>query len=70
MRPTKMESIIAEARSGRLLPGDGELPLRTLINVLPDDTVFSVEIPAHDEASPAIRARRIYDATMKLFLPN
>ena len=36
---------IAEARSGRLLPGDGELPLRELLAALPDHIPVAVEAP-------------------------
>lgn len=34
-----------EARALRLMPGDGELPLRALIDAVPDDTPISVEVP-------------------------
>ena len=37
--------IIAEAREGRLLPGEGQLPLATLLAALPGDVEISVEVP-------------------------
>lgn len=58
---------VAEARSMRLLPGEGELPLGGLLDVLPGDMTLSVEAPsaaARSAASPAeyaARARRAVD---------
>ena len=37
--------IIPEAREGRLLPGEGQLPLATLLAALPGDVEISVEVP-------------------------
>lgn len=37
---------IREARSGRLLPGDGELPLRDLVAAMPADIPVTVEAPS------------------------
>jgi sugar phosphate isomerase/epimerase len=57
---------IAEARSGRLLPGDGELPLSELLAALPDGIPVAVEAPqpgaAHDPAAFAARARRALES--------
>ena len=55
---------VLEARTMRLLPGEGELPLEALLAVLPGDMLVSVEAPsaaALSAASPdeyAARARR------------
>ncbi|NIE77886.1 sugar phosphate isomerase/epimerase [Pantoea sp. Tr-811] len=38
--------IIPEAREGRLLPGQGELPLVALLDALPADVAVSVETPS------------------------
>jgi len=38
--------IIQEAREGRLLPGQGQLPLRALLEALPVDVALSVETPS------------------------
>lgn len=38
--------IIQEAREGRLLPGQGQLPLAALMGVLPTDVQVSVETPS------------------------
>ena len=37
--------IIPEAREGRLLPGEGQLPLAALLAALPEDVDISVEVP-------------------------
>jgi sugar phosphate isomerase/epimerase len=50
--PKTETAIIAEAREGRLPPGDGALPLGALLEVLPADTGLSVEMPL-----PALDAR-------------
>lgn len=53
-----------ESRAMRLLPGDGELPLRELLDALPDDIPVSVEAPVLSlretvsETEFARRARR------------
>jgi sugar phosphate isomerase/epimerase len=43
--PVGVEATIAEARSGRLPPGDGSLPLHDLLDALPASTALSVEMP-------------------------
>ncbi|MNP20065.1 Xylose isomerase-like TIM barrel [compost metagenome] len=40
------ERIIQEAREGRLLPGQGQLPLAQLLAALPGDLCISVEVPS------------------------
>jgi len=59
---------IAEARSGRLLPGDGELPLRELLTALPDRIPVAVEAPragaAGDPAAFAGRARQALESVL------
>ncbi len=42
--PTRTD-IIAEAREGRLMPGEGALPLVPLLHALPRDIAISVEVP-------------------------
>lgn len=63
--PSTEATIIAEAREGRLPPGEGALPLGDLLEALPADTSLSVEMPM-----PALETRaRIaaaYDATRRL----
>ncbi|WP_295850559.1 TIM barrel protein [uncultured Xylophilus sp.] len=60
-------AIVAEAREGRLLPGEGELPLLDYLNALPLDIPMGVEVPtaathpawdAHERAQRASAAAR------------
>jgi sugar phosphate isomerase/epimerase len=59
---------VAEARAGRLLPGDGELPLRALLAALPDGIPVAIEAPqpgaAGDPAAFAERARRALESVL------
>jgi sugar phosphate isomerase/epimerase len=50
--PTTDAAAIAEARGGRLPPGEGALPLGGLLQALPSDASLSVEMPL-----PALEAR-------------
>lgn len=66
--PTEDE-LASEARALRLLPGDGELPLRDLLGALPDGVVLAAEVPNHRlfaGLSPAARANLAYRATSDL----
>lgn len=45
LAPPSPELIIQEAREGRLMPGSGLLPLAELIEVLPRDVRYGVEVP-------------------------
>ena len=62
------EGLIAIARNGRLLPGDGGIDLAGLIRALPDGTPISVEIPSplELELGPLEFARRAADRTRAL----
>jgi len=65
--PETTDALLAEARGGRLLPGEGALPLAESLRALPDDAVISVELPnASDERDPLTRARAIHVATAAL----
>lgn len=66
-RPTSTDAIIQEARSRRLPPGEGALPLRDLLAALPDDTALSVEVPMENAGPAEIRVPRLYEATQRLF---
>jgi sugar phosphate isomerase/epimerase len=65
-RPVGNDAIIREARSGRLPPGQGVLPLRDLIDALPDGAALSVEVPLADGADPEEHARTVFAATQDL----
>lgn len=47
--------IIAEARGGRLGLGEGALPIRELLESLPVECSFSLEIPTHGDVSDRSR---------------
>ena len=66
--PTAAADLIREARTGRLLPGEGVLPLAALVRALPATAVLSVEAPVRATAGlPALeRARRAYRAMQGL----
>lgn len=59
------EELRRESRTARLLPGDGELPLDALLDVLPSDIAISIEAPTarHAHLPPAERARHALAAT-------
>ena len=66
--PDDTPALIREARTGRLLPGDGVLPLAELVAVLPATLPLAVEAPCGATAAlPAVeRARRAYRALAAL----
>lgn len=71
--PQKSASLAAyldEAVHERAVPGDGELPLREVVSLLPLDTVISAEVPLRRlqqaGVSPEDRARRILQASGRL----
>jgi sugar phosphate isomerase/epimerase len=64
--PTSEAEIIQEARSGRLAPGEGVLPLRELLAELPPEVRLSVEAPSRSKDPAEQRAQHIYNATLRL----
>ena len=66
-RPVGNEAIIAEARSGRLPPGTGHLPLDELIASLPAHAALAVEVPMGRGVTAEEHARRVFEATQDLF---
>jgi sugar phosphate isomerase/epimerase len=67
-RPASL-SITDEARTDRLPPGDGELPLHDILDALPEGVPLAVEVPLtrrYPSLSPLDRARRVCVATKKL----
>ncbi len=68
--PSGKDALLAEARGGRLLPGEGGLDLAGIVRALPAGTVVSVELPsASDTRPPLERARAIHAATSALLTP-
>jgi sugar phosphate isomerase/epimerase len=66
--PTDTPSLIREARTGRLLPGEGVLPLKDLVAALPAELPLAIEAPCRATAElPALeRARRAYQSLTAL----
>jgi sugar phosphate isomerase/epimerase len=66
--PTDTPALIREARTGRLLPGEGVLPVADIVKALPADLPLAIEAPCRATAGlPAIeRARRAYHAMTTL----
>jgi sugar phosphate isomerase/epimerase len=66
--PTDTPSLIREARTGRLLPGEGVLPLKDLVAALPAGVPLTIEAPCRATAHlPALeRAKRAYQALSPL----
>jgi len=66
--PTDTPNLIREARTGRLLPGEGVLPLRALVASLPARVPLAVEAPcrATAELPPVERAKRAYQSLTAL----
>ena len=69
--PGDTPALIREARTGRLLPGEGVLPLRELVAALPDTVPLAIEAPCRATAHlPAVeRAKRAYEALSALVRP-
>ena len=71
-RPTERDELLRQARSDRLLPGQGALPLADYAQALPADLPVSLEVPlagAWGAASPLARARAMLAAARALLDP-
>ena len=70
--PGDTPALIREARTGRLLPGEGVLPLAELVAALPDTVPLAVEAPCRVTAHlPAIeRAKRAHQTLSALLQPR
>ena len=68
--PVDTPALIREARTGRLLPGEGVLPLAELVAALPDALPLAIEAPCRATADlpAAERAKRAYRALSTLLL--
>jgi sugar phosphate isomerase/epimerase len=60
----------AEALGGRLVPGEGALPLHAFLDALPDGVTVGLEVPSQalrDQGwGPAERTRRVVEGTRRL----
>ena len=67
-RPTTTDGLIAEAREGRMLPGEGMFPLAESLALLPADTLMMAEVPLRSflpDRSTLDLCRDIYAATRR-----
>ena len=64
-----LEQYLTEARGGRLYPGEGELWLQELLDVLPANVPISIEVPREiDSGKSAMeRARQAAEAMQRFF---
>ncbi len=68
-RPTTTDALIHQARTERLVPGEGGLDLQGLLQHLPRDLPVGIEAPTRARAltmAPVERARRAREATLDL----
>lgn len=69
LRP-RTENYMEEAMFERMVPGEGELPLRGILSVLPSDIVIELEVPRRQLAlagvSPIDRLRPCVEAARRL----
>jgi sugar phosphate isomerase/epimerase len=62
------QRFLDEARTNRLLPGTGELPIRAILDALPSDVSISAEIPLRGDAYPSDpieKLRVVHDAVSR-----
>jgi sugar phosphate isomerase/epimerase len=66
----RADNYMEEAMYERMVPGEGELPLRDILSVLPPDVVIELEVPRRSLAlagvSPLDRLRPCVDAARRL----
>jgi sugar phosphate isomerase/epimerase len=55
--PLTDDAVIAEARAGRLNPGEGSLWLEQLFDILPDDIAISIEVPGAAPPGASVQER-------------
>jgi sugar phosphate isomerase/epimerase len=70
--PDDTPALIREARTGRLLPGEGALPLADLVAALPPTALIAIEAPCRATAHlPAVeRAKRAHASLTTLLDPR
>jgi hypothetical protein len=56
-QPVRGAVALIEARTGRLFPGDGELPLAELLGALPAGASLAIEAPVADLAGRTVGER-------------
>ncbi|PSH61113.1 sugar phosphate isomerase [Phyllobacterium sophorae] len=61
--PQSHEEMIAEARSGRLAPGEGVLTLTAILRAVPEDAAISVEVPIGPSVDPQDHIGHLFAAS-------
>ena len=64
--PWGHDALIREARTDRRAPGDGEFPLKDLLDVMPEGCVASVEVPLRPGDDPLTHARHLHEAARRI----
>ncbi|HEY8254905.1 MAG TPA: TIM barrel protein, partial [Rhizomicrobium sp.] len=64
--PVGRDALIAEARTRRLPPGEGEFPLRALLDAMPPACPVSIEVPLQPGEDPSRHARRLFAAARRV----
>lgn len=64
--PIEADQMVSEARTGRVAPGLGALPIAGLMQVLPAGAAVSVEVPIHSSQAPEEHLRHLHDAARSL----
>jgi sugar phosphate isomerase/epimerase len=64
--PQDPGALIREARTNRLAPGEGQFPLRALLDAMPPGCVASVEVPLPPAREAQAHARQLRQAASRL----
>jgi sugar phosphate isomerase/epimerase len=54
-----------EALGGRMIPGEGQLPLAAFVSALPAEIVIGLEVPMNRALGPEERVRRVFEGSRK-----
>ncbi|WP_028744921.1 sugar phosphate isomerase/epimerase family protein [Rhizobium mesoamericanum] len=68
--PKTSDAMIAEARSGRLAPGEGELPLMDLWAATESGAAISVEVPLVGPVDPEAHLKHLHDCVRGILKPD
>lgn len=68
--PKTSDAMIAEARSGRLAPGEGELPLKDLWAATEYGAAISVEVPLVGPGDPEAHLKHLHDSALGVLKPD
>lgn len=66
--PQTIEGLMTEARTGRLPPGEGDLPLYDYLSALPQDFEIEIEVPRPSDGSTAAERARVLGEQCRAYL--